>query len=759
MASKLKIKVNGLVHNVTASLDTPLLYVLHNELHLHGPRFGCGLAQCGACSVLLDGKEIRSCVTPVAAVSGKEITTLEGLPALWAKERGTTAAAPALHPLQQAWIDVQVPHCGYCQNGMMIQAADLLGDDEESDRGSDPHGDERPSLPLWHLSAHPDGDQAGRRRDGEGREVTMTGFMHEQEFSRKTFLKGGGALVVGFSFAGAALAGKASAAGIDPFASTGPGRPDAGRLVGSRSTPTTRRRSRRAGSTRPGLDHGPDADRRRRARHGHRPAPVRRFDTDSARRRRTPATQAAARRSRSGGPLRPRAAAAAKQALLGLASTQPRRAGRELDGEKGVVSGGGKTVTYGQLIGDKLFNVDVSADARRSNTGVAPRSRQPVQAGRHRSARAVRHPGQGQRDDTYVREHPSPGHAARPCRPSRGQGAYGDGTNPVPLSVDANSIKNIPDVQIVHVGNFLAVVAPKEYDAIQAAAQLKVDLVGSAEDLRRRQPLEGHAGFDRRAGAGAVAPARRRRPSRPGQRRHRDGVGGEDVRRNVQAPLPDARADRPERRVADVTKDSAIIYSHVKNGYGDPPAGARRSRPRRLFGGWTYDRAASVSSTTRARARSAAAPRTSTTANALPSARCRRQARSRPVDALGRARLGQLRPGTLWDVRAASTRTASSSPGTPPASAWRPYAKTPSEAMVGQADPDVPVPALPTPPTRERSTTSRTAGSSARPCRPEQLLQGRARCGRRTPRRHLRQRAGRRPARVPGGARTRTSSG
>ena len=65
-------------------------------------------------------------MTPVAAVSGKAITTLEGLPALWAKERGTTAAAPALHPLQQAWIDVQVPHCGYCQNGMMIQAADLL---------------------------------------------------------------------------------------------------------------------------------------------------------------------------------------------------------------------------------------------------------------------------------------------------------------------------------------------------------------------------------------------------------------------------------------------------------------------------------------------------------------------------------------------------------------------------------------------------------------------------------------------------------
>ena len=126
MASTLRIKVNGLVHNVTASLDTPLLYVLKNELHLHGPRFGCGLAQCGACSVLVDGKEIRSCVTPVASVSGKDVTSLEGLPALWARERGMTSAAPVMHPLQQAWIEVQVPQCGYCQNGMLIQAADLL---------------------------------------------------------------------------------------------------------------------------------------------------------------------------------------------------------------------------------------------------------------------------------------------------------------------------------------------------------------------------------------------------------------------------------------------------------------------------------------------------------------------------------------------------------------------------------------------------------------------------------------------------------
>jgi aerobic-type carbon monoxide dehydrogenase small subunit (CoxS/CutS family) len=122
------INVNGLRHAVKATADTPLLYVLRDELKLRGPRFGCGLAQCGACSALLDGDEIRTCVTPVAAVTGRQVTTLEGLPALHAGRKQTAADAsqPALHPLQQAWIDEQVPQCGYCQNGMIIQAAALL---------------------------------------------------------------------------------------------------------------------------------------------------------------------------------------------------------------------------------------------------------------------------------------------------------------------------------------------------------------------------------------------------------------------------------------------------------------------------------------------------------------------------------------------------------------------------------------------------------------------------------------------------------
>jgi len=122
------ITVNGARREVQAPGDTPILYVLRNELELSGPQFGCGLAQCGACSVLLDGKEIRSCITPLSAANGKEITTLEGLPARWAKQRGLSAAeaAKTLHPVQEAWIEEQTPLCGFCQNGMIIKATELL---------------------------------------------------------------------------------------------------------------------------------------------------------------------------------------------------------------------------------------------------------------------------------------------------------------------------------------------------------------------------------------------------------------------------------------------------------------------------------------------------------------------------------------------------------------------------------------------------------------------------------------------------------
>lgn len=125
MASEIKIEVNEQIHTVDAAPDTPLLYVLSNELLLNGPRFGCGLAQCGSCSVLVDGVETRSCVTPVASVKGKSVTTLEGLPSWYAKKKGLSST-PVLHPVQQAMIDEQALHCGYCYNGMIIKAAELL---------------------------------------------------------------------------------------------------------------------------------------------------------------------------------------------------------------------------------------------------------------------------------------------------------------------------------------------------------------------------------------------------------------------------------------------------------------------------------------------------------------------------------------------------------------------------------------------------------------------------------------------------------
>ena len=108
------LRVNGATHQVEVDPSTPLLYVLRNDLNLKGPRFGCGLAQCGACTVIVDGVAIRSCITPANAVQG-EITTLEGL-----------AVNGKLHPLQQAWIDEQVPACGFCQNGQIMTAKALL---------------------------------------------------------------------------------------------------------------------------------------------------------------------------------------------------------------------------------------------------------------------------------------------------------------------------------------------------------------------------------------------------------------------------------------------------------------------------------------------------------------------------------------------------------------------------------------------------------------------------------------------------------
>jgi aerobic-type carbon monoxide dehydrogenase small subunit (CoxS/CutS family) len=113
--STITLKVNGAARTVDVEPLTPLLYVLRNDLGLEGPKFGCGLGQCGACTVIIKGEAVRSCVRPVSTVAGASITTLEGV-----------AQNGKLHPVQQAWIDEQVPACGYCQNGQILTAKALL---------------------------------------------------------------------------------------------------------------------------------------------------------------------------------------------------------------------------------------------------------------------------------------------------------------------------------------------------------------------------------------------------------------------------------------------------------------------------------------------------------------------------------------------------------------------------------------------------------------------------------------------------------
>jgi isoquinoline 1-oxidoreductase subunit alpha len=116
----LTLIVNG--RDVTVDVDpaTPLLWVIREQLALTGTKYGCGIAQCGACTVHVNGAPIRSCVTPVSAANGQRVTTIEGL-----------AGGEHLHPLQQAWIDEQVPQCGYCQSGQLMSAAALLRDEPE----------------------------------------------------------------------------------------------------------------------------------------------------------------------------------------------------------------------------------------------------------------------------------------------------------------------------------------------------------------------------------------------------------------------------------------------------------------------------------------------------------------------------------------------------------------------------------------------------------------------------------------------------
>ena len=162
------LNVNGKATTVDVPADMPLLWALRDVLNLKGTKFGCGIGQCGACTVNLRGRATRSCQVTVAQAANAAITTIEGL------------SADGTHPLQRAWQEIDVPQCGYCQAGQIMTAAALLSTNPEAERRGDQHRDDRQPVPLRHLPAHqaggaPRGGNRGRPADADGRRRCRVG--------------------------------------------------------------------------------------------------------------------------------------------------------------------------------------------------------------------------------------------------------------------------------------------------------------------------------------------------------------------------------------------------------------------------------------------------------------------------------------------------------------------------------------------------------------------------------------------------------
>ena len=185
------LTVNGVRHSVDVAPETPLLWVIRDQLRLTGTKFSCGIAQCGACTVHINGVAMRSCSIPVSAAAGKTVTTIEGL------------SPDGTHPVQLAWMELDVPQCGYCQSGMIMSVVALLKrHPNPTDAGDRRRGHQR--VPLQHVSPHPSGDQSGRRESFGGRRDTLMSANDRKNanLTRRGALIGGaaaaGALVIGF---------------------------------------------------------------------------------------------------------------------------------------------------------------------------------------------------------------------------------------------------------------------------------------------------------------------------------------------------------------------------------------------------------------------------------------------------------------------------------------------------------------------------------------------------------------------------------
>jgi len=397
----------------------------------------------------------------------------------------------------------------------------------------------------------------------------VTGFLHEKEFSRKSFLKGGGALVVGFSMVGAGVGARVAQGAEDPYASNGPfdqGLIDSWIVVHADNTISLKSGKIELGQGTPtGLlmitaeELDVTMDQMRWTRHDTNVTPIQGGTWGS-------------QGIQTGGVQVRAAAAAAKSALLGLAATNLGVAVSSLSVSKGVVSGGGKSVTYGQLLGDKLFNARIPNQP--PTTGLTELGAAAQLAAGAPGTKAIadykivgKYRGRIDIPDkvsgvyTYIHNVRVPnmlhGRVVRP----RGQGAYGDGTAPAILSVDEGSIKHIPGAKVVRSGNFLAVVAPHEYDAIQAADTLKVKFadppalpaVGNMFKAIRDLDAAGQTPARVVANTGDFDSAYAAAPIK--------------LSRSYKVMYQGGMAMGPECAIADVSKNGVRLFSNTQNAY------------------------------------------------------------------------------------------------------------------------------------------------------------------------------------------------